>query len=102
MNLTDDEMIASVREAFADGSLTMSRIDDHSGVLVHVPLEMLVNLNASACVIVDHVRTDPSATVATCAQRLVESFHVGPEVAIDDCRHFLDGLARKMSGPRRV
>jgi len=100
MNLTDDEMIASVREAFADGSLTMSRIDDHSGVLVHVPLEMLVNLNASACVIVDHVRTDPHATVATCAQRVVDSFNVGLEVATEDCRHFLAGLVQKMSALR--
>lgn len=100
MNPTDDEMIACVRAAFADGSVTLSRIDADSGVLVHVPMEMLVNLNASACAILEHVSTSPAPTIESCARHLVETFAVEADVAIADCRQFLAELARKMSEPR--
>jgi hypothetical protein len=98
MNWTHDQMISVLRTAFADGSLTMSRIDDESGVLVHVPQEMLVNLNASACVIIDHLSTEPSATLGSCADKLVATFDVAREVALHDCEVFLTHMARKLSG----
>jgi hypothetical protein len=93
-NMTNPAL-EKLQQDLADGRLTLSALDDGSGVALDVESEKLVSLNASGLTILQAI-ADGADSEEAIATVLVKRFAVTPESARADAKTFLARLTASL------
>lgn len=92
MESNENDALQRIADGLASERLTISRLDDGSGVVLDVQQEQLLSMNAAGLFIVQTIADGVTDEIGI-AQLLVERFAVSAERARNDVQDFVQTLS---------
>ncbi len=88
--------LKTLREGLSKGRLTISALDDGSGVVLDVEGEQLLEMNATGLAIMQAI-ADGADTEADVADLVARQFDAPPEQVLADVKVFLEAVGKAVA-----